>query len=463
MENRREGDVDENSPPQVSDQRFEVKRITDELDKVGDEVKQLPLRVEEELSEARIAGKYRNQLMEILYSHTSRACTMLEDIRASVVGHEMFGKDLLQTLQDKGIESMEDLNEYISVTERDDRCRAHSTLRDPGFEEEHYEAARSSMKMKKRWTPSTMKSHPGRSRTSPIGAAYAPASRQHSEISGRQNGTSGQDALNFMAYIQANACISPGIFKGNKGDNFEEFIRRSYTTSELEENRERMTGLIKSARSLGIRANGDMSGPLIDMVPVYDASGNRMEFMGAVKITVELEGGRKAKVSFHIMDVNEKEILLGTNSLDQLGVNVHISPELDPDKDRVSSRKVIVARRAYITPHSAAIVSARCEGHGYEGDRLIWPHMTGMVAGVYTIKGRSVDVSVVNDSDEPMICREGDVIGQWGTEKWREGWEDVNPLMLDSTSPDMSPEQRRILLLEQIKEASSVETLSEDV
>ncbi|KAK6059928.1 zinc knuckle [Cooperia oncophora] len=259
------------------------------------------------------------------------------------------------------------------------------------------------------------------------------------------------------------------------------------TTSDSEENRKNMTGLIKSARSLGIRANGDMSGPLIgeicssmrsaccragvraclirafmisivpiavlaqaqrsgfdvdslemisnsDMVPVYDASGNRMEFMGAVKITVELEGGRKAKVSFHIMDVNEKEILLGTNSLDQ---------------------------RATIT----RIVQCICRldgGHGYnEGDRLIWPHMTGMVAGVYTIKGRSVDVSVVNDSDEPMICREGrTVTGQWGTEKWREGWEDVNPLMLDSTSPDMSPEQRRILLLEQIKEASSVETLS---
>ncbi|KAK6041263.1 hypothetical protein COOONC_21233 [Cooperia oncophora] len=76
-----------------------------------------------------------------------------------------------------------------------------------------FEAARSSMKMKKRWTPSTMKILPRRSRTSPIGAAYAPASRQHSEISGRQSGTSGQDALNFMAYIQANACISPGIFK----------------------------------------------------------------------------------------------------------------------------------------------------------------------------------------------------------------------------------------------------------
>ncbi|KAK6060734.1 hypothetical protein COOONC_01603 [Cooperia oncophora] len=100
-----------------------------------------------------------------------------------------------------------------------------------------------------------------------------------------------------------------------------------------------MTGLIKSARCLGIRASGVMSGPLIDMVPVYDASGNRMEFMGAVKITVELKAGRKVKVSFHIMDVSEKEILLGTNSLDQLGVNVHISPELDPDKDRVPSRK----------------------------------------------------------------------------------------------------------------------------
>ncbi|KAK6041262.1 hypothetical protein COOONC_21232, partial [Cooperia oncophora] len=220
------------------------------------------------------------------------------------------------------------------------------------------------------------------------------------------------------------------------------------------------TGSMISIVPIAVLAQAQRSGFDVDsleMISNSDMVPNRMEFMGAVKITVEIEGGRKAKVSFHIMDVNRRDIT-GYKLLGPVGVNVHISPELDPDKTGCPQE-----RRAYITPHSAAIVSARCEGHGYEGDRLIWPHMTGMVAGVYTIKGRSVDVSVVNDSDEPMICREGDVIGQWGTEKWREGWEDVNPLMLDSTSPDMSPEQRRTLLLEQIKEASSVETLSEDV
>ncbi|KAK6035972.1 hypothetical protein COOONC_26523 [Cooperia oncophora] len=208
----------------------------------------------------------------------------------------MFGKDLLQTLQDKGIESMEDLNEYISVTERDGELLAvicdmfsdgivdRTTLvpvlsRDPGFEETF--PSRQRAYGVKAWTRADEDSATEKSDVTDWSSLRASLEAAFGDIGTTKRHISTEDRLLWTLY---------------------------------------------------------------DMVPVYDASGNRMEFMGAVKIAVELEGG------------------------------------------------------------------------------------------VYTIKGRSVDVSVVNDSDEPMICREGDVIGQWGTEKWREGWEDVNPLMLDSTS-----------------------------
>ncbi|VDP15422.1 unnamed protein product [Heligmosomoides polygyrus] len=50
--------------------------------------------------------------------------------------------------------------------------------------------------------------------------------------------------------------------------------------------------------------------PESNMIPVYDASGNRMEFLGAVKMKVEIEGGKGTEVAFHISDMKDEEILL---------------------------------------------------------------------------------------------------------------------------------------------------------
>ncbi|XGW25478.1 hypothetical protein V3C99_006696, partial [Haemonchus contortus] len=62
-------------------------------------------------------------------------------------------------------------------------------------------------------------------------------------------------------------------------------------------------------------------------VPVYDASNNRMKFMGAVRIMVELEGGRSSDVAFYIVDSCDDEVLLGTNALSDLGVDLTISQD----------------------------------------------------------------------------------------------------------------------------------------
>ncbi|KHJ76077.1 hypothetical protein OESDEN_24304, partial [Oesophagostomum dentatum] len=71
--------------------------------------------------------------------------------------------------------------------------------------------------------------------------------------------------------------------------------------------------------------------------------------------------------------------------------------------------------------------------------------------------------AAVNNTEERVLLREGDELGHWGTEKWKETWEDVNPLMLDSSAEEMSWEERQRLLFEQIKEGSKENLVEMDI
>ncbi|RCN24488.1 hypothetical protein ANCCAN_29814 [Ancylostoma caninum] len=94
---------------------------------------------------------------------------------------------------------------------------------------------------------------------------------------------------------------------------------------------------------------------------------------------------------------------------------------------------------------------------------ILWPSRQRVSNGVFKIQGEEFEVPVMNSKDEPMILRAGEEIGQWGTEKWKESWEDVNPLMLDSTANELSFAEKQKLPIEQIKTSSNVEENSEDV
>ncbi|XGW19754.1 hypothetical protein V3C99_003527, partial [Haemonchus contortus] len=224
------------------------------------------------------------------------------------------------------------------------------------------------------------------------------------------------------------------------------------------------TGSMISIIPVGILARAQKEGYDVDslevlsedsIIPVFDASRNRMDFLGAVKIAVELEEGNKVDVAFHIADDKEAKILLGTNALGKLGIQVVLPPQ-EPTLQAEASERVVVARRMYIPPYGKALVSARHEGIS-DGERILWPTKHGIAAGVFKITNQEVKVPMINNSEEPMILREGEEIGHWGTEKWREGIEDLRPLMMDSETHELTPEERRKVLHEQVRQSTGVD------
>ncbi|VDO54210.1 unnamed protein product, partial [Heligmosomoides polygyrus] len=78
-------------------------------------------------------------------------------------------------------------------------------------------------------------------------------------------------------------------------------------------------------------------------------------------------------------------------------------------------------------------VQVRCEGDLEEvAERVIWPLKRGIEPGVYAIKGQRTEVPVFNDSDEPVLLKEGENVGYWGTDKWHDRWEDINPFLMET-------------------------------
>ncbi|XGW25479.1 hypothetical protein V3C99_006696, partial [Haemonchus contortus] len=164
-------------------------------------------------------------------------------------------------------------------------------------------------------------------------------------------------------------------------------------------------------------------------VPVYDASNNRMKFMGAVRIMVELEGGRSSDVAFYIVDSCDDEVLLGTNALSDLGVDLTISQDRTGIRRErgVETQTITVAKRMYIPPYTAKIVKARCDIEGQATEGVVWPSRKGLGCGIFKDRDHQLEIPAVNNSGKPMILGQGEEIGRWGTEKWTEKWEDVNP------------------------------------
>ncbi|VDO18951.1 unnamed protein product [Heligmosomoides polygyrus] len=116
-----------------------------------------------------------------------------------------------------------------------------------------------------------------------------------------------------------------------------------------------------------------------DIGPVFDASGNQMEILGAVTIDVEQEGGSKAKVPIHMSRQND-EVLVGMYGSGQFGVRISVSgaqgeettdtedTELAMIENKGTAR---VIRRTYVPPHSSGMVEVECREVD-QGEKIFW-------------------------------------------------------------------------------------------
>ncbi|RCN48711.1 zinc knuckle [Ancylostoma caninum] len=250
-----------NQVSEMTSQDWGVVRVSEELERVICKIEQLPQLISENLAETRIAGKYRSQMMTVIENQAKAVCLLLGELKKSTQGYSQFGKELFRALQFKGVESMDDLNDFLTTTERDGEllseiCGMFNTdvlqVRDVLGEIKQLQNSRQARSQSAQEEKMDVSQENGqfnsdvigivddrqvnyserfqmrteRPATRLTGVAYGQHSKQHSEPWDQTDTEDRGQAYKLLAYMQANTCVSPGIFKGMKHENFEEFIRR---------------------------------------------------------------------------------------------------------------------------------------------------------------------------------------------------------------------------------------------
>ncbi|XGW18167.1 hypothetical protein V3C99_002633 [Haemonchus contortus] len=230
--------------------------------------------------------------------------------------------------------------------------------------------------------------------------------------------------------------------------------------------------LLEKAQANGYDVDALFTFSAKEVGPVYDASaGNEMKIVGAVTLEVTLDGGGEDKVTFHITPLSQDEVLLGMNSLQKLGVRISI---IGSDAEGASGcpkgkgtdlNKVEVAkvtRRAYVSPHTSAMIEVDCRETGPE-ERVLWTNRKEVASGIFKVCDQRTTIPVHNDGDTAIVFKVGEEVGEWSTEKWNEKWEDLNPLLLDSVYRAVNKEERRQQLTQQLDESSGKGQLDDEL
>ncbi|KHJ97216.1 ATPase family protein [Oesophagostomum dentatum] len=183
----------------------------------------------------------------------------------------------------------------------------------------------------------------------------------------------------------------------------------------------------------------------INSTTILDASNNVMNFLGATIVEIELVGGRKHDVAFHVSQENDNEILLGTNALAALGVDLtlKVRDQQQPAKEGTAR----VSRRVLIQPYETKLVRVKCEGMDLDGreEMVLWPSRKEVPSGVFSVTEREAKVPVFNAHSEPMLLSQEEELGSWGTNKWYDSIDDAGTMMLDSSEGDEQEENKMAL------------------
>ncbi|VDP47241.1 unnamed protein product [Heligmosomoides polygyrus] len=193
--------------------------------------------------------------------------------------------------------------------------------------------------------------------------------------------------------------------------------------------------MLRAALVAGFDLNADVEEvPIEGEEAVYDASCNRMRFKGAVRLTLQLEGGAKRRIPLFVMAGGDDMIVLDTNALLILGFGITkcngqvYSQPTPPEerKDSATSRgdmkrrekrkfasesTVTVDKRVYIRPGKTKILTMKCP-HGCE-EGIFWSDNDLIPDIMCTNLNSTVDITVTNGSSDARIFRAGQKIGRY--------------------------------------------------
>ncbi|VDP51838.1 unnamed protein product, partial [Heligmosomoides polygyrus] len=96
-----------------------VVKASEEVRQVIDHIREISDQIKNDLEEARIAPKYRTLIDRAVANGVKMACEELEELRKGAETHLTFGRGMIKLLKSKGIETLEDMQDFFAVVERD--------------------------------------------------------------------------------------------------------------------------------------------------------------------------------------------------------------------------------------------------------------------------------------------------------------------------------------------------------
>ncbi|KAL6726387.1 hypothetical protein Aduo_008362 [Ancylostoma duodenale] len=177
--------------------------------------------------------------------------------------------------------------------------------------------------------------------------------------------------------------------------------------------------------------------PTVDAV-IRNASGEQMKFVDTIRMEVGLNG-RKNLVAFHVGGGLDRMVILGTNALETFGIQLtdmtgqpvplsHTSVHRqEGDLETTTTIQAMVFGRTYIPPGSVKMVKLL----GASGDQVFWSSHCSMSHGCCRAStDGTVEIPVINTSDEAMVLKEGQVVGEFANDAYF-------PLRMASSYSDM--------------------------
>ncbi|KAL6743631.1 hypothetical protein Aduo_016651 [Ancylostoma duodenale] len=95
--------------------------------------------------------------------------------------------------------------------------------------------------------------------------------------------------------------------------------------------------VLLNAQAKGVDMDACCTAVSSEDIDVYDASGNKMDFLGCMQMDMSLPGRRPVRIKMHVKRLRDNIVLLGTNALECLGIRILIPKAMDAEDGPVGN------------------------------------------------------------------------------------------------------------------------------